>query len=180
MPIRQESQAPTGKRRRRRKGMCLADRPLSGAQRSRHRYRSAGNLRRRTGGSGQPSRPQVRNLHRRSAPDGRMAGCLWRHHGGNGVYRRLLDSGLRRAGTTRHPAVPGESAEHEECAGKTDRLSRVSVDPASAFDGTFAFGLPAGGRGLLRTFADAASPWADFGTTWSRWPASTCSRCTRP
>ena len=32
---------------------------------------------------------------------------LWHHHGGDGIHRRLLDSGVRRTGAARHPAVSG-------------------------------------------------------------------------
>jgi hypothetical protein len=51
--------------------------------------------------------------------------------GGDGVHWCVLDSGVRRAGGARHPAVSGESAQHEERAGKTYRLPRMPVDPHS-------------------------------------------------
>src|SRR6202046_3524939 len=86
-----------------------------------------------------------------------MAGPLRPYHGGHGIPPRVLDSGLRCAGTTRHSAVSRESAEYEECTGKTHRLSRVSVDPAFAFNGIAAFSFPAGWRSVRSTFVDAAS-----------------------
>ena len=45
-----------------------------------------------------------------------MARELWHHHGGDGVHGSVLDSGLRCAGTARHQAVSGKSAEHEKRA----------------------------------------------------------------
>jgi hypothetical protein len=37
---------------------------------------------------------------------------MWHHRVGDGSYQRVLDSGLRCTGTTRHPAVACESAEY--------------------------------------------------------------------
>ena len=121
-----------------------------------HRYRSQRNLCRRAGGSGRTSRPQVRDFHWRSAPDGGMAGALWHHHGGDGIHWRLLDSRLRSAGAVRHPVMPDESAEHEERAGQAHGFSRVPVDPVFAFDGIVAFGVPAGRRSVCGAFPDAS------------------------
>ena len=87
----------------------------------------------------------------------RLANCMWRHHGGDGIDRRLLDSTVRPSGGARIKTLLSECAAHEERAGTAYGLARMSVASISAFRGFITWGFPAG-SGRLCDACSGAPP----------------------
>src|SRR3982750_4371267 len=111
---------PTG-RRKRRKGMCLEDRPCLEPNAAGIDIGA-----REIFVAVPPDRDEhpgasIRDVHPRFARDGAMAESLWHHNGGDGIDGRLLDAALRGAGSLRSEAVPDQCPAHEERSGKAHR-----------------------------------------------------------
>ena len=115
-----------------------------GAQCGWNRQWSAGDIRGGAAGPEYTSGASIRYLHRRFAPTCQLAAGMWRHHGGDGIDGRLLDSTVRPSGGARIKTLLSECAAHEERAGTAYGLARMSVASIPAFRGFVAWGFPAG------------------------------------
>src|SRR5438552_9357403 len=101
----------------------------------------------------------IRYLHRRFAPTCQLAAGMWRHHGGDGIDGRLLDSTVRPSGGARIKTLLSECPAHEERAGTAYGLVRMSVVSISAFRGFVAWGFPAGSGCLCDARSGAPRGW---------------------